>query len=321
MFLTTDNIKAILFTAVLLYTVVCNSSCVKEEKKDKEDYLFIIDEQEYGISSVLFDYNRMKAASDTIEKSHSLDSRQIRMNFIYQFINEELLYQEAKRKGIKAENSQIEAELLEMKDGHTDMTFGTYLSSMMLTEAILKEKIERRILIEKLINSLVKDIKITDSELKEYYDLHKNEFRQSTMCRMKQIVVKTRDEAQNIVNQLKKGTSFEELAILYSESPEKRNGGDLGFLPEDSIDEYFTGECRRLKEQEISSIIESSEGYRIYKMVKRIPGKELSFEETKEKIRIQILDEQREREKNSLLRRLRAEHKIIINEQMLEKLN
>ncbi len=295
--------------------------CVKEEKKEKEDYLFMIDDKEYYLSSVLFDYNRMKSASDTAETRHSLDSKIVRQNFIIQFINEELLYQEAKKRGIKADNPEIEAELLEMKEGHTDMTFGTYLSSMMLTEAILKEKIERRIVTEKLINALTKDINITDDELKEYFDSHKDEFRESARCRMKQIVIKTRDEAQNIISQLKKGASFEELAQLYSESPEKKNGGDLGFLPEDSIDEFFTRECRKLKEGEISQIIESSEGYRIYKMVKRTPEKELSFEDIKKKIYIKLLDDYREREKNSLLRKLRTEHRITINEQMLEKLN
>ncbi|MCX7944813.1 MAG: peptidyl-prolyl cis-trans isomerase [Deltaproteobacteria bacterium] len=281
----------------------------------------MIDEKEYDLTTVLFDFNRMKAASDSLEKSHSQSNKIIKQNFIIQFINEELLYQEAKRRGLRVENEQIEAELREMKDGHTDMTFGTYLSSMMLTETTLRDKIERRLLIEELINSLVKDFYVEDEELKNYYNSNKAEFVRPPMCRMRHIVVKTRDEAQNILTQLKKGASFEELAHLYSESPDRKDGGDLGFLPVDAIDEHFKKECRRLNEGEISSIIESSEGYRIYKLIKYVPSTELPFDSVKEQIRLRLLDEHREREKNRLLRKLRAEHKIIINQHILNKID
>lgn len=311
-----NNIVFTLIISQYLYFL----SCIKEDNQ-KEDYLFMIDDKEYRITSVLFDYNRMKASASQSETIHSHDINLIRQNFIIQFINEELLLSEAKRLELKIEPQLIESEIREMKDGHTDMTFGTYLSSMMLTESTLREKIERRFLIEKLINSLIKDFNVTEEELREYYNSNKSEFNAPAMCRMRQIVVKTRDEAQNILAQLKKGSLFEELAQTYSEAPEGRIGGDLGFLPENSMDEPFVKWCKSLKEGEISPIIESPEGYKIYKKIKRIPAKELSFDEVKERIKINILDDRREKEKNKLLRRLRAEHRIVINEKMLEKLN
>ncbi len=194
-------------------------SCVKEENRNRTEFLFSIDDKEYDLAAVLFDYNRLKTASDTIDKSHSQESRIFRQNFIVNFINEELLYQEAKRRGIRVESSQIDAEIQEMKAGHTDMTFGTFLSALMLTEAMLREKIERRFAIEALILSLVKNREIPEEEMKGYFDSHREEFRHDTMCRMGQIVVKTREEAQNILAQIKKGASFEELAQQYSELP------------------------------------------------------------------------------------------------------
>lgn len=309
----------IVFTLLLLLCSIF--ACVKEEKKENRDILFAIDDREYELSTVLFEYNRMKATSLTIDNLNELNNRLIRQNFIVRYINEELLYQEAKSRGIRINPSLIEEELKEMKDGHTDMTFGTYLSSMMLTETTLKEKIERRLMVEELINSLVKDVKFTDDELLEYYNSHKDEFKQDEMCRMRQIVVKTRDEAQNIQTQLKKGAIFEELAATYSESPEGKRGGDMGFLPANSIDEHFARECRNLKPNGVSGIIESQEGYRIYKMIDFLPKKQLTFEEVKNQIVVRLLDEKRENEISNLLRKLRAQHKIVLNEQLLEKLD
>ncbi|MGC9043488.1 MAG: peptidyl-prolyl cis-trans isomerase, partial [Myxococcota bacterium] len=280
------QIIAILIILSIFYSL---PACVKEEKRGDKEFLFSIDDKEYDLSSVIFEYNRMKSGSLTIDSSHSLNNSVIRQNFIVRYINEELLYLEAKKRDIRIDPSLLEAELREMKDGHTDMTFGTYLSSMMLTEATLKEKLERRFMVEALINSLVKDIRFTDEELTQYYDTHRDEFVQDAMCRMRQIVVRTREEAQNIQTQLKKGASFEELASTYSESPEKRSGGDMGFLPANSIDEYFESACKRLKTDEVSGIIESQEGYRIYKMINYLPKRQLTFEEVKNQIIVKLL--------------------------------
>jgi|GEM_PF-1257951 len=308
-------------TILFYYLLIVSFSCVREEQKDNKKFLFSIDGKEYDLANVLFDYKRMTIASDTTRNTSSTEVKMIKQRFLIRYINEELLYYEAKRRGIEIDRSIIDVEIQEMKEGHTDMTFGTYLSSLMLTEAVLREKIERRLVIEALINSLVNDKDISEEKIIEYYNSHKDEFRQETMCRMKQIVVKTREEAQNILTRLKKGDSFEELAQQYSESPEKKNGGDLGFLPINSIDESFRRECNRLREEEVSGIIESTEGYRIYKMVGLRPAREFPLDDVREKVRIRLLDEYKENEKNNLLRRLRMEHKIFINEQLLDEMD
>lgn len=308
-------------SAMILYSLLPSLSCVKEEKKEKGEFLFSIDDREYDLTSVLFDYRRtMSLAEQSRDSGREKKDRVIRQNFIVQYINEELLYIEAKRRGIKVDDYLVENELREMKWGHTDMTFGTYLSSMMLTESTLKEKIARRLIIEKLINSLVKEGDISDEDVEIYYASHRDEFKRPALCRMRQIVIKSLSEAQNVIAQLKKGASFEELAQNYSESPESVRGGDLGFLPEDSIDENFKRECHNLREGEVSRIIEAPDGYRIYMLVKYLPPSELPLEIAKREIRVRLLEERKEQEKNNLLRRLRLEHKIVINENLLDKL-
>jgi len=314
------NIFLLITLSILGISVSAIISCSREEKSKKEEFLFSIDDRTYDLPSVLFEYNRLKAVSDVFDSQDSNKKRQVRQGFLMRYIQEELLYQEAKRRGIKVDDNMVDREVEEMKDGHTELTFNTYLSSMMLTENTLREQIRRRFAIESLINSLVANRKFSEDELREYYDSHSDEFKKPPMCRMKQIVVRTREEIQNILNQMKKGTEFEELARTFSVSPEGKHGGDMGFLPIDSVDEYFMGACKRLKKGEVSDIIESQGGYRLYKLIEFKPAKEPSFEDAKKDIVIRLTDEVREKETKTLLRGLMAEHKITINDQVLERL-
>lgn len=309
-----------LFTIVVVLSMPYLLYCARVERDQSKRVLFSIDDREYGIDEPLLDYNRLKATM-MVSDSNRDEQRKIKEEFLMRYIDEELLFLEAQRRGIRPDPEMVNREFDEMKDGHTEMTFNSYLSSLMLTENLLKDKIARRFVIEELINSLVKGREFEEKELLAYYNSHREEFKVPSLCRMRQIVVKFKDEAQNIFNQLKRGAPFEDLARRYSISPEAKNGGDLGFLPEDSIDEYFIQECRRLKESEISEIKESQEGYRIYKMIKYLPAREQRFEEVKKRIELILLDQEREEKYNNLLRNLRAEHKIIINNELLHKID
>lgn len=309
-----------LLIMIVMLSMPCLLYCAKAEREQKREFLFSIDDREYGIDDLLLDYKRLKATM-RVSDSNSDKQREIKQEFLMRYIDEELLFLEAQKRGIRTDPDLVNREIDEMKDGHTEMTFNSYLSSLMLTENLLKDKIARRFVIEELINSLVKGREFEERELLAYYNSHREEFKLPSLCRMRQIVVKIRDEAQNILNQLKKGAPFEDLARRYSISPEAKNGGDLGFLPEDSVDEYFTRECRRLKESEISDIVDSQEGYRIYKLIKYQGAREQGFEEVKKKIEVRLLDKVREEKYNSLLRNLRAEHKIIINNELLDKID
>ncbi len=306
---------------VVLLLVFSFTFCTREEKSQRREFIFSIDDKEYGFEELLFDYNRFKISADISTSSNSDQQKELKRYFLIRYVNEELLYLEAQKMGIRPDMSLVDKEIEEMKDGHTELTFNTYLSSLMLTEKSLREKIIRRFAIEELINSLIRSKKFSEEELRAYYNSHRDEFKTLPMCRMRQIIVKTRDEAQNILLKLKKGSLFEDLARQYSVSPEAINGGDLGFLPDNSIDEHFLKWCRRLKESETSDIVESQEGYRIYRLIKYQPEKEQQFEDVKNKIELKLLDDFREEEYNRLLRGLRSDHKIIINEEMLDKIN
>ena len=73
--------------------------------------------------------------------------------------------------------------------------------------------------------------KISDQDLKDYYDKHKEEFTPTIQIKASHILVKTEDEAKKVLARLKKGEKFGDIAKAVSiDTGSAKNGGDLGYF-------------------------------------------------------------------------------------------
>ena len=91
---------------------------------------------------------------------------------------------------------------------------------------------------------------------------------QSRLLRAQHILVKTRAEAQEILQLIKNGEDFTELAKNRSLAPNAEKGGDLGYFnPEDFLP-AFSSAIQTCKIGEISAIVETEAGFSIFKRLK-----------------------------------------------------
>ena len=82
------------------------------------------------------------------------------------------------------------------------------------------------------------------------------------------ILVKTREEAEKILNLLKAGKDFSELAKQYSTSPSAQKGGDLGFFNKGDFSQKIESAITLLKVNEYSNVIETEFGFNIFLRLK-----------------------------------------------------
>lgn len=79
-----------------------------------------------------------------------------------------------------------------------------------------------------------------------------------------------REKLEDIRRKIINGSSFETMAILYSDDPgSATRGGDLGLQSTNAFVPEFAAACTRLKKDSISNIIETKYGYHILKLVDR----------------------------------------------------
>lgn len=80
------------------------------------------------------------------------------------------------------------------------------------------------------------------------------------------ILVKKRSEAEKILEELKKGANFAELAKKYSECPSRKRGGDLGWFGKGKMVPEFEKAAFSLKKGDLSDIVKTQFGYHVIKV-------------------------------------------------------
>ena len=123
-------------------------------------------------------------------------------------------------------------------------------------------------------------------EIKKYYDDHKEIFKD--LYNTVHILVKTEEEAKNIINKLEAGEDFEELAKRHSFCPSNEKGGELGFFPKGLFVKEYEEEAYKLKNiGEITQPVKTQFGYHIIKLVDKKEGY-ASLDEMKDVIKMII---------------------------------
>ena len=79
------------------------------------------------------------------------------------------------------------------------------------------------------------------------------------------ILVKTEQEAKNILDQLNKGESFSKLAMEKSLCPSKRKGGDLGTFGRGQMFKEFERTASNLQRGQTSQPVKTEFGWHIIK--------------------------------------------------------
>jgi len=83
----------------------------------------------------------------------------------------------------------------------------------------------------------------------------------------KHILVKTEEEANSIIFDLKRGASFEEIAQAKSLCPSRKNGGDLGWFGRNQMVKEFETAAFSLKPGELSKPVKTQFGWHIIQVV------------------------------------------------------
>lgn len=144
----------------------------------------------------------------------------------------------------------------------------------------LRDATRDMLIIERMKNKIVEDVKVTPAEVRSHY----NEIPQDTLPLMpeklmiQQITKKPKvsdAEKDRIQKQLRayrdevyKGGSFATLAVLHSEDPGSSNkGGELGYTARTGWVKEFADEAFSLKPGKISKIVQTEFGFHIIQLI------------------------------------------------------
>ncbi|MEN4052836.1 MULTISPECIES: peptidyl-prolyl cis-trans isomerase [Sulfurimonas] len=187
-----------------------------------------------------------------------------RQQVLQQLIGKELIYDDAKKSGI-TKSAEYKAEYKK-----------------------LEQRMKKELAIQVWQKKLLDGIKISNKELKDYYNKNIDEFREKESVHARHILVKTEDEAKKIIAQLKSLSGnklkekFIELAKKESTGPSGPNGGDLGYFSKGQMVPAFNDKVFSMKKGTVTKEpVKTQFGYHVIYLEDKKPSMTRSFNEVK----------------------------------------
>lgn len=219
-----------------------------------------------------------------------------KQEILNRMVEEKLILSEAKRLKIEATGAEIEDKLKEVKSTFgSEEKFDEALKEEGVSLDELKARYTDQIKVAKLAEIEVrKKIIISPAEVSDYYNLHKEDFKQPEQIKLKNILIKpdenltdtdARELAEKTLGFLKAGENFDELALKYSKGPNADRGGGLGFVKRGQMLKEIEDVVFNLKAGEASQeVIKTRLGYHIFKVEEKKPESIKELSEVKDQI-------------------------------------
>ena len=205
--------------------------------------------------------------------------------------------QEADKLGVKVTEADIDKRLKQIKKqyfGGSESRYQKQLKQQGLTDTQVREDLKAQLIQEKIFNKVTNDVKVSDSDVKKYYDQHKSQYGTPEQRDVAHILVKSKALADTLYTKVKSGANFSALAKKYSQDPgSKSQGGKLTISKGQTV-QNFDLMAFGLKTGAISHPVKTQFGYHIIKALGPIkPATTTPFSKVKASIKQQLLQQKR----------------------------
>jgi parvulin-like peptidyl-prolyl isomerase len=150
-----------------------------------------------------------------------------------------------------------------------------------------------RLLVEKYTYQVVRDVRVEESEIRDYYEKHKKDFLLPERVQVSQILVPTEEKAVAVRRKVENAPAeeFRRLAREESTGPEAARGGLMGVYRPGDLPAEMEKVIFALEAGQISRVVESSYGYHVFRLDQRLPPHLESEEEASAAVRVRVLED------------------------------
>lgn len=281
--------KKSVLVMLLVFILVVGVSCKKKEvEKADESYFAKIGETVITQE----DFDREFQALPPYAQA-MFEGEEGKQRFLEEMVKKELLYQEAIKKGLE-NDAEYQKRLEEFK-------------KLTLISALFEKEV--------LEKSTVSDQEITD-----FFESHQSEFSAPHEIRASHILVKTEEEARQVLQRLAEGERFSGVAKAVSvDKASAVKGGDLGYFSRGQMVPEFEHAAFHLNAGEVSDPVKTPFGYHIIKVVDVKRGPAVEFEKVKDMIVQKITSDKQKTVFDTYIADIKKKYEVTINADSLAK--
>lgn len=241
----------------------------------------------------------------------------LKENVLEEMIYETILNQQAKKNNIDVNSKEFQDELKSHVDSVKssfggDEKFTEYLKSQNVTEDFYTNLMQVQLLQYKLWEKTTADVKVTDEELRQYFNQHQADYKtKPDTVTAAHILIKDKTKADDVLKKAKAGEDFAALAKQYSEDEAtKDNGGSLGEFTYNEQPQEISIAAFALEPGDISGLIKADDGYHIIKVTDKKINPVKPFEDVKSEISDTVLANKRDEKFSQLIDQWKTDAQI-----------
>jgi len=265
------NKKIILATVTILILSMLLSAC----SKSKEDSVAIVNgesisKSEFGIN---FDINKKMYENQLGKDIMSKDMGQgrtfeeeLKLIVLNNLIQEKIILQDAEKQKITVSDKEVNEaidQFVVSVGGQEKLK--EFLKQNNMTEDYMENRMKVEMIIDNYRNHFFESV-ISEEDIKKQYEENKDAY---VSIRASHILVKTEEEAKDILKQINEGKNFDDLTSLSIEPGAAERKGDLGYFTRGRMVPEFEEAAFELKPGEISDVVKTDFGYHIIKLTDR----------------------------------------------------
>ncbi|MCX8160679.1 MAG: peptidyl-prolyl cis-trans isomerase [Candidatus Saccharicenans sp.] len=202
-----------------------------------------------------------------------------------QFIEDKLMLYSALKLGLELTAGEKEAFLRRMTRD--------YPAEEGLAEKLAADRsLEESLLVEKYKHEKIKEVVVTEDEIKQYYEANKKDFLVPERVRVSQILVASSEQAIKLREKLQNAgeEEFRQAAREFSRAPDAYKGGLMGVFKPGELPSDMEKVIFSLGEGRLSTVFQSAYGYHIFRLDKKYSPSLLGLDEATPRIRNLLLE-------------------------------
>ena len=242
-------------------------------------------------------------------------------SFVERVVDHYLILEYGKEQGLSVSDEELESAVREIKKDYAEKDFQDLLLKGYIDYGEWKEGLREQLLIKKITSKVsAATPPISIEEIRTYYDTHLEEFRRPAMVQFRQIVTRTREEAESLQKRLLQGGGMAATVAESSKVPVSAGSPEPGWFAKGDLDEAIEKVVFSLPVGKVSGVVETPYGFHVFEVLGRKPEGVRSLHEAMGEIETKLLSERQEAFYSEWLQDLRKTIPVKIDQELLKKL-
>jgi len=214
-------------------------------------------------------------------------------------IEYKLVYREAEGRKIEIPEKQIERRIAAIRRQYPSQeAFLKILADSGRTVETLRNEVRKQmtalLFARAKRRQFEQEIVVTEDDIRRYYEEHPEQFHHGPRLKARRIFIaagrdpksrqEARERAEALLERIRDGAEFAEVAQEESDGPEAAEGGLMGWVQDDTLVPALRDALHALEPGQLSGLIETEFGFHILKLEEKQDAGEVSFEQARTEI-------------------------------------